>query len=100
MHPETLNRLCSRAALIVSLIALLTVLSGYTLPRHPAQTDEGTQAHVFQIAIVLAAATLLLFFATADWKRPGPIVRRVVIPASVLVAAFIALYLLEHVYFF
>jgi len=99
MHPETLNRICGRVALALSLIALLTALSGYTMPRHPAPTDEGTAAHIFQIAIVLAAATLLLFFATADWKQPGPIAKRLAAPGAALVAAFVALYFLEHVYF-
>jgi len=99
MHPETLNRICGRVALVLSLIALLTVLSGYMLPRDAAPTDEGAAAHIFQIAIVLAAAVLLLFFATADWKQPWPIARRLVIPGSLLAAAFVALYFLEHVYF-
>ena len=100
MHPETLIRICSRVALALSLIALLTVQSGYMMPRHPAPTDEGAAAHIFQIAIVLAAATLLLFFATADWKQPLPIARRLAIPGSLLAAAFVALYFLEHVYFY
>ena len=99
MPREILNRICGRTALVLSLVALLAVLSGYSMPRHPAPTDEGTAGHIFQIAVVLAAATLLLFFATADWKQPWPIARRLAPPGSLLAAAFVALYLLEHVYF-
>jgi hypothetical protein len=99
MNGEKLNRLCGRAALVLSLIALLTVLSGYTQPRHPAPTDEGTAAHIFQIAIVLAVSTLLLVLFTADWKQPSQNTLRVTVPAVLLIAAFTALYFLEHVYF-
>jgi hypothetical protein len=86
-------------ALVLSLMALLTVLSGYTQPRDPAPTDEGAGAHIFQIAIVLLAATFMVFLLTADWKRPGSVARRLAVPAAAVVAAFTALYILEHVYF-
>ena len=99
MHTQTLNRVCSRLVLVLSLIALFTVLLGFTQPRQPAPTDEGTLAHFFQIAIVLVAATGLLFLFSADWKQPVRTVRPLVIPAAVLVMAFVALYYLEHVYF-
>jgi hypothetical protein len=99
MPAQTLNRLCGRMALVLSLIALLTVLSGYTQPRDPAPTDEGAGAHIFQIAIVLLAATFMVFLLTADWKRPGSVARRLAVPAAAVVAAFTALYILEHVYF-
>jgi hypothetical protein len=99
MHAENLNRFCGRAALVLSLIALLTVLSGYTQPRHPAPTDEGAAAHIFQIAVVLAVPTLLLFAFTADWKRPSRSALRLAVPGILLVAAFTALYFLEHFYF-
>jgi hypothetical protein len=99
MHTQTLNRVCSRLVLVLSLVALLTVLFGFTQPRQPAPTDEGALAHIFQIAIVLVAATVLLFLFSADWKQPGRSIRPLVLPGAVLVAAFAALYYLEHVYF-
>jgi uncharacterized membrane protein YozB (DUF420 family) len=99
MHAERLNRVCSRVVLVLSLIALVTVLIGFTQPRQPAATDEGALAHIFQISVVLAAATGLLFLFSADWKRPLRSVRPLMIPVGVLVAAFTVLYYLEHVYF-
>jgi len=99
MHADRLNRWCGRAALVLSLIALLTVLTGYSQPRHPAPTDEGAEAHIFQIAIVLLAPTLLLFLFTVDWKQPMRGVRPLAVPLAAVVAAFTALYFLEHVYF-
>ena len=99
MRTEKLNRLSGRVVLLLSLLALLTVLSGYTQPRHPAPTDEGAAAHIFQIAIVLVVPALLLFVFTADWKQPSRSALRLAVPGVLLVAAFTALYVLEHVYF-
>ena len=99
MNSERLNIVSSRIILVLSLIALLTVISGYSQPRHPAPTDEGAAAHIFQIAIVLVAPALLLFLFSADWKQPSRSALRLAIPGVALVAAFAALYFLEHDYF-
>jgi hypothetical protein len=40
-----------------------------------------------------------VFLLTADWKRPVSVARRLAVPAAAVVAAFTALYILEHVYF-
>jgi hypothetical protein len=98
-HSEKLNVISARVILALSLVALLTVMSGYIQPRHPAPADEGAAAHIFQIAIVLVVPFLLLFLFTLDWKRPSRSVLRLAVPGLTLVAAFTALYFLEHVYF-
>jgi hypothetical protein len=96
MPSDNLASRASGAALIVlSLTAFVTVLTGY-LPGHPPQADEGTQAHIFQLAIVLLAPVGLVFLATADWTRPAQIAKRLSIPAAAVVLAFAALYYLEH----
>jgi hypothetical protein len=77
----------------LSVIALLTVLSGYFQRPQP---DEGTGAHIFQLSIVALVPTILLFLATADWKQPSRSARPLAIPAVALVIAFAALYYLEH----
>jgi hypothetical protein len=74
-------------------LALLTVISGYF---QAPQTDEGTSAHVFQLSIVLIVPVILLFFATADWKKPLRSARQLAFSATTLVLAFGALYYLEH----
>jgi hypothetical protein len=99
MPSEKLHIVSSRIILILSLLALLTVLSGYLEPRHPAPTDEGAGAHIFQVAVALVMMTGLVFLVTADWTNPSRSARRLVLPGITLVAAFTALYLLEHVYF-
>jgi membrane protease YdiL (CAAX protease family) len=92
----TANRLSVRILIVLAVIALLTVLSGYT---QPPQADEGTGAHIFQLAVVAFALVTLLFFATINWKRPLQSLSRLALPASTLGAAFAALYYLEHVYY-
>jgi len=99
MNSERLNVVSSRIIFVLSLIALLTVISGYTQPRHPAPTDDGAGAHVFQIAIVLVVPALLVFLFTVDRKQPSRIALRLAVSGVALAAAFTALYLLEHVYF-
>ena len=64
---QQINRLSARVTLILSVLALLCVLSGYT---QPPQADEGAAAHIFQLSIVALVPMILLFLASADWKDP------------------------------
>jgi hypothetical protein len=96
MATQQINRLSAKVLLVVSLLALLTVLSGYTHPPAAPEPDEGTAAHIFQLSIVAVALSTLLFLATADWKQPLRSVRPLAFPAAALVLAFGALYYLEH----
>jgi uncharacterized membrane protein YozB (DUF420 family) len=90
------NRISSIAFTGFSLIALFTVLSAYIGPPPAPQADEGTAAHIFQLAVVLAAASLLTLLATMDWRRPWRALRSLGLPGVALVTAFIVLYHLEH----
>jgi len=93
MAAQQINRACSRVLIVLSLIALLLVLSGYA---QPPQRDEGTAAHIFQLAILAVVPTILLFFVTADWRQPWRSVKLLAAPGAALVLAFGALYYLEH----
>jgi hypothetical protein len=93
MQAQQLNRVSANVLIVLSLVALLMVLSGYFQPPQP---DEGTAAHIFQLAIVALVPAIMLFFATADWKQPWRSARRLALPAGALVVAFAALYYLEH----
>jgi hypothetical protein len=44
MHAQQINRVSGKAVIVLSLIALFTVLSGFLQPR---QSDEGAAAHIF-----------------------------------------------------
>jgi energy-coupling factor transporter transmembrane protein EcfT len=100
MRGAQVHRISSRIVIALSLIALFTVLTGYLQPPHTqsGRGDEGTAAHIFQISIVLVALTILVYIATADWKRPWQSARPLALPAAFLVLAFAALYYLEHYY--
>ena len=98
MDVGRVNRVSGKVVVALSAIALLTVLTGYLRPPHHAEKDEGAEAHIFQISITLVVPTILLFLATADWKRPWQSARPLALPAAALVLAFAALYYLEHYY--
>ena len=91
-----INRWAGRAALVLSLIALATVLTGYIHTPHPHPTDEGTGAHIFQLSILALMPTLLLFVATADWRNPMRGLRPLIVPLAAVTLSFLALYYLEH----
>jgi hypothetical protein len=94
MRAQQINRVSSKVLVVLSLIALLAVLSGYTQPPQP---DEGAAAHIFQLSIVALAPMIVLLLATADWRQPvRSVARPLAIPAAALVLAFGALYYLEH----
>jgi hypothetical protein len=90
--PE-INNVSAKVILLLSVIALLCVLSGYT---QPPQTDEGPAAHIFQLSVVALAPAILVFLATADPSRPWRSARPLALPTVALVLAFGALYYLEH----
>ncbi|MGB9235656.1 MAG: hypothetical protein WCC04_14695 [Terriglobales bacterium] len=96
MGGQRINRVSGRVVMALSLIALLTVLSGYF---QAPQQDEGTAAHIFQLAIVAQVLMVLVFLATADWKQPLRSARPLAFPAAALVLAFGALYYLEHYFY-
>ena len=88
-----INRVSGRIIFVLSVIALLAVLSGYT---QPPQADEGTAAHIFQLSIVTLIPVFVLFLSTADWRQPWRSARFLALPGTALVLAFGALYCLEH----
>lgn len=96
MTGQHVNRISGRGILILSLIAFLTVLIGYTQPPLP---DEGALAHIFQLSIAALVPMILLFLASADWKKPWRSVRPLASSGGFLFAAFAALYYLEHYFY-
>ena len=101
MTAERINRVSTTGLIVLSLTALLTVLSA-ALPIvisgrvPPPASDEGTAAHIFQLSIVALVPMGILFLATADWTRPSRNVRRLAFPTVVVVVAFGVLYYFEH----
>jgi ABC-type uncharacterized transport system permease subunit len=96
MTAQQINRLSAKIIIALSVLALLTVLSGYTHLSQPLETDEGTAAHIFQLSIAAVALSIAIFLTTADWKQPSRSLRPLAFPAAALAVAFAALYYLEH----
>jgi hypothetical protein len=102
-HSESVNRASLIAVFAFSLIALSTLvvalsaalLSTGHLPQ--PEPDEGTAAHIFQLSIALLMPAILVFLATANWARPGRVIRALVFPACAVTCAFALLYYFEHV---
>jgi drug/metabolite transporter (DMT)-like permease len=97
MGMQQVNRVSSVALILLSMTALLTVLIGIALEPRPLPRDEGTGAHIFQLAIALLVPATFLFLATADWRQPWRSARPLAVTAIATVLAFAALYYLEHV---
>ena len=93
MSGQQINRVSGKVVIVLSLTALLAVLSGYAQPPQP---DEGAAAHIFQLSIVALVPMILLFLATADWREPWRSARPLAFSAVALLLAFGALYYLEH----
>jgi len=103
MTTQRINHVSGIVLIVLSLTALLTVLSAYrvsfqpfSIYTQPLQPDEGTQAHIFQLSIVALAPMILLFLVTADWTKPLRSARPLAFSAAAVVLAFGALHYLEH----
>jgi hypothetical protein len=94
-----INRISSWVVHILSLFAMCLVVGAAALTKigklHPSR-DEGTAAHLFQIAVALLLPAGLVFLLSADWRRPARVALRLVAPAIALVIAFATLYYMEH----
>jgi hypothetical protein len=92
MRVQHINRLSDIALIILSLTALLTVVSGYIQAPQPDDARE----HIFQLSIMALALITPLFLATADWRQPWRSARPLAFPGAASAVAFGALYFLEH----
>jgi hypothetical protein len=94
-----INRISNWAIHILSLFAMCLVVGATALTKigrlHPSR-DEGTGAHLFQIAVALLLPAGLVYLLSADWRKPLRVALRIVAPAIALVIAFATLYYMEH----
>lgn len=101
MSNHTINRASGYIMFGLSLFAMFLVggatiltMAGRFSPSPDG--DEGTAAHLFQLAIVLLLPAGLVFLVTADWRQPLKVMKRLVVPAVALVVAFSMLNYMEH----
>jgi hypothetical protein len=76
MDEKRISRGSASAMIVLSLVALACVVSGYF---QEPQADEGRAAHIFQLSVAALFPVILLFLSTADWKKPMQSLRPVVL---------------------
>ena len=103
MSEKRIHQVSGWVMIAISLAALLAVLSAFRIAfnpfaihTQPSLPDEGTQAHVFQLAIVALAPAMLLFLATSDGKQFWRSSRPLALSAVAVMLAFGLLYYFEH----
>lgn len=101
MREGAVNRIWGYIVLVLSLFAMAMVgsptifvmLGQFNLSPDDA---EGAGTHLLQIAITLLMPVVVAFLATADWRYPGRVAKRLIAPAVALLLAFSTLYYLMH----
>jgi hypothetical protein len=93
MDALSLNRASFNTLFVLAVLELALVTYGSTQPPQP---DEGTAAHLFQLALVLFVGTLGLFMVTADWHEPMRQLRRLAVPMAIIAGALALLFYLER----
>jgi len=71
MNARRINRISAIMPIVMSLLALGTVLAVVTTGWQRHLKNEGTAAHLFQLLIVLQVPFILTFLSTANWRRIG-----------------------------
>ena len=69
MDRGRINRISGLVPIVLSLLALGIVAVAVTTGWERGLKDEGVGAHLFQLLIVAQIPFILLFLATADWRR-------------------------------
>ena len=94
-----IHRFSSWAIHVLSLFAACLTVGATVmtkLGRFKPGPDEGTAAHLFQLAVALVVPAGLVYLLSADWRRPVRVAMGLVVPAIALIVAFTTLYAMEH----
>ena len=91
---QKINNFSRVAPLIMSLLALVLVMEGLLqFGLDHREVDEGWQAHLFQLLMVLQVPVVILFAATMNWKQPRRALLFLGLQAAACSAALGALYI-------
>jgi hypothetical protein len=85
MNRQNINLISATASIIFALQAFIVVLLGITTGWDRGLADEGPAAHIFQLLIVAQVPSVLIFLATADWKRLRQVAQPIAVQAAILV---------------
>jgi hypothetical protein len=96
VRTQQVNRVSSFVVILLSLLALFTVVTGLIQPPQRPEPDEGVQAHIFQLSIAALMPMTVVFLVTADWRQPLRSLRPLAVVLAATFLAFAGLYYLEH----
>ncbi len=88
MDREKINRISGIVPIVLSLIAFGVVIVSVLTGWGKGDADEGAGAHIFQLLIVAEVPFILVFIATADWKKVGRVAGLIALQAAALALAF------------
>ena len=95
------SRVTATVVVTLAAFALGTLLVGIAIalsqPPQPPPSDEGTLAHLFQIAVGLLVPASALYVATADWTHPSHAARPLAVALALVLFAFALLFYFEKV---
>ncbi len=87
MDRQKINRVSAIVPVVLSLMAFGVVIVAVVTGWGKGNADEGAGAHIFQLLIVAQVPFILVFVATADWKRVGQTAGLIALQAAGLVLA-------------
>ena len=93
MDSQRINRVTGFAPVAMSIAAYFLVLAAVAARWEVNQPDEGAAAHIFQLLVAGQVPIVLVYVASADWKRPWAILRMLLIQAAAVGIAFSAVFL-------
>jgi len=88
MDRQKINRISGIVPIVLSLMAFGLVIVAILTGWDKGDADEGSAAHIFQLLIAAEVPFMLVFVATAEWKRVVRVAGLIALQAAALVLAF------------
>ena len=88
MNRQKINLISATVSIVLALQAFGVVLLGIITGWDRGLKDEGAAAHIFQLLIAAQVPFVLVFLATADWKRLKQTVPPLAVQAAILTVTF------------
>jgi uncharacterized YccA/Bax inhibitor family protein len=87
MDRQKINRIGALAPVALSLLAFLVLAAAMATGWERGLKDEGAVAHIFQLLIIAQAPFIVLFLATANWRRLPQVAGSLALQAVALAVA-------------
>lgn len=88
MYRQKINRISAIVPIALSLMAFGVVIVAVLTGWGKGGADEGAGAHIFQLLIVAEVPFILVFAATAEWKKARRVAGLMSLQGAGLVLAF------------